>query len=103
LLSRSLAREALWAGDTLSNWPHFFAPLDCWETYTTLVEGLVAVKAERLAALAAHDHARAAALLPEIIDLTYLVGELATSLALARERFLRAGRPWPLAPLAAVS
>jgi hypothetical protein len=84
------------AAVTLSNWPHFFAPLDCWSAYETLAEGLAAVKRERLAALAAHDYDRVAALLPELIDLTYLVGELATGLALQRSRWLAHGLPWPL-------
>jgi hypothetical protein len=67
--------------------------------YVALCEGLVAVKQERQTALAAHDHDQAAELLAEVIDLTYLVGEMATSLALARARFLSHDRPWPLGPV----
>jgi hypothetical protein len=35
-------------------------------------------------------------MLQEIIDLTHLAGEFAEGLALSRQRFLRAGRLWPL-------
>ena len=47
-----VALEALW---------HCEAPLDAYAVHERLLADLGAVKAERVAALALHDHARAAA------------------------------------------
>jgi hypothetical protein len=88
--------EARRAGDTLEYWAHVYSPLDCAETYAVLVDGLAAVKRERLAALAAHDHDRAAVLLAEITELTYLCAELAEGIRGQRARYLASDRPWPL-------
>lgn len=76
---------------------HLCSPLDNWSVYTTISDGLLAAKAERRDALARHDHAAAARLLLEIIDLTALCAAAAEGLARQRALVLARAEPWPLA------
>jgi hypothetical protein len=94
--------EALIEAEEACLWAHFYSPLDCWAVLETLIEGLADAKRERTAARGAGDHARADALLLEIIDLTEVAAGMREGLDCQRARFLDGGRPWPLTPLAGV-
>jgi hypothetical protein len=84
----------------LEYWWHIYSPLDMWDVYETIAEGVHAVKAEYQEARAAGDRDRADALALEVIDLTELAAACADGLAASRARFLSGDRPWPLAPVA---
>ena len=88
--------EAQCEADTLEEWFHNSDPLANGELYEQLVGGLYRAKGDHLAALAAHDHARAARVLEEVRDLTALCAAAAEGLSLQRRRFLASDRPWPL-------
>jgi hypothetical protein len=83
----------------LGYWSHISDPLTNWATYELLTDGLLAVKRERLAALARHDHGQADRLTLEANDLTALCAAAADGLALQRWRWLCSDppQPWPLA------
>jgi len=89
--------NTLRACDTLDYWAHVYSPLDMWAVYEVLTDGLVETKRAYRDALARHDHDQAAALLPEIIDLSVLCSEAAEGIAKCRLRYFASDRPWPLA------
>ena len=76
---------------------HNETPLDGWQVQEKLAAALGEAKAERVAALALHDHARADAATRTMRDLTVILAAGAEGMARSRERFMAAGR-WPLLP-----
>lgn len=86
--------------DTIEAWFHVSAPLDNWQVYQWLTDGLQAVKAEYRDALARHDWNQAAKALDDLADMTELCAAAADQLALQRARFMATDHPWPLGRLA---
>jgi hypothetical protein len=95
--------EAQVEADEIGLWFHLASPLDNAEVYAVLLAGLAEARSAYNAARAAHDHARAAELLVEYVDMTHLCAAAKGALDCQRRRWVAVSeakygppRPWPL-------
>lgn len=92
--------EAQLEAETIAYWFHVNAPLDNWQVYVRLTDGLLGAKRAYRDALARHDWNEVAKALDDMTDLTALCAAAADGLALQRGRFMAGGYAWPLGCLA---